>query len=105
MIGNNRYSNKPPPVKPRKVVYIDGAWDMFHVGHVEILKKARAQGDYLLVGVFNDSLVNQKRGLNYPVLNLYERVLSVLQCRYVWTTSLRRPHVVQTTATVLQRKH
>ena len=77
------YSSRPPPVMPKKIVYIDGGWDMFHPGHVQILQMARARGDYLIVGVFNDAIVNKQRGLNYPVLNLYERVLSVLQCRYV----------------------
>ncbi|KAF0686420.1 Aste57867_21791 [Aphanomyces stellatus] len=71
------------PAPHAKVVYIDGAWDMFHPGHVDILKAAKAQGDYLIVGVHNDAVVNKHRGLNYPIMNLHERVLSVLGCRYV----------------------
>ncbi|CAK4617933.1 hypothetical protein LEN26_019076 [Aphanomyces euteiches] len=74
--------NKEPAPHAR-VVYIDGAWDMFHPGHVDILKVAKAQGDYLIVGVHNDAVVNKHRGLNYPIMNLHERVLSVLGCRYV----------------------
>lgn len=65
------------------VVYIDGAFDMFHAGHVEILKLAKKQGSYLIVGVHNDSVVNSHRGLNYPIMNLHERVLSVLGCKFV----------------------
>ncbi|OQR94192.1 ethanolamine-phosphate cytidylyltransferase [Achlya hypogyna] len=71
------------PAPNARVVYIDGAWDMFHPGHVDILKLAKAQGDYLIVGVHNDAIVNKHRGLNYPIMNLHERVLSVLGCRYV----------------------
>ncbi|EQC30624.1 ethanolamine-phosphate cytidylyltransferase [Saprolegnia diclina VS20] len=71
------------PAPTARVVYIDGAWDMFHPGHVDILKMAKAQGDYLIVGVHNDAIVNKHRGLNYPIMNLHERVLSVLGCRYV----------------------
>uniref|UniRef100_K3WAY2 ethanolamine-phosphate cytidylyltransferase n=1 Tax=Globisporangium ultimum (strain ATCC 200006 / CBS 805.95 / DAOM BR144) TaxID=431595 RepID=K3WAY2_GLOUD len=71
------------PKKTDKVVYIDGAFDMFHAGHVEILKRAKAQGTYLIVGVHNDAVVNAHRGLNYPIMNLNERVLSVLGCKYV----------------------
>jgi ethanolamine-phosphate cytidylyltransferase len=71
------------PKPSDKIVYIDGAWDMFHVGHVETLKAARALGDFLIVGIHNDDMVNAHRGSNYPIMNLNERVLSVLGCRYV----------------------
>ncbi|CAI5738487.1 unnamed protein product [Peronospora destructor] len=71
------------PLKTEKIVYIDGAFDMFHAGHVEILRLAKEQGSYLIVGVHNDSVVNAHRGLNYPIMNLHERVLSVLGCKYV----------------------
>jgi ethanolamine-phosphate cytidylyltransferase len=49
-----RLFSQPPPrpiEKGMKVVYINGGWDMFHAGHASILKKAKALGDYLLVGV------------------------------------------------------
>jgi len=78
------FSQQCKEPKPEdKIVYIDGAWDMFHVGHVETLKAARALGDFLIVGIHNDDLVNTHRGSNYPIMNLNERVLSVLGCRYV----------------------
>lgn len=60
-----------------------GAWDMFHAGHVAILKQARDFGDYLIAGVHSDEVVNAQRGLNMPIMNLNERVLSVLGCAYV----------------------
>ena len=44
-------------------------------------------GDYVIVGVHNDSEVNQRRGNNLPIMNLHERVLSVLGCK-VRTTIL-----------------
>lgn len=71
------------PKPDDKIVYIDGAWDMFHVGHIETLKAARALGDFLIVGIHNDDTVNAHRGSNYPIMNLNERVLSVLGCRHV----------------------
>ncbi|KAJ1879985.1 choline phosphate cytidylyltransferase, partial [Kickxella alabastrina] len=46
-------------------------------------KRAREQGDYLLVGIHDDQTVNSVKGGNFPVMNLQERVLGVLQCRYV----------------------
>lgn len=66
-----------------KVVYVDGSFDLFHIGHVETLKKAKALGDFLIVGVHDDQTVNLHKGSNYPIMNLYERVLNVLAIRYV----------------------
>ena len=62
-------------------VYVDIVGDLFHYGHVGFLKKARALGDYLIVGVHADDLVglNKRR----PILSMDERVASVAGCRYV----------------------
>ena len=62
-------------------VYADMAADLFHYGHVEFLKKARALGDYLLVGVHaDDALESYKRR---PLLTMEERIASVAGCRHV----------------------
>jgi ethanolamine-phosphate cytidylyltransferase len=45
------------------------------------------------VGVHGDALVNQLRGMNLPLMNLHERVLSVLGCRYVDDVLMDAPHV------------
>ena len=65
-----------------RIVYIDGAFDLFHVGHVGILKAARAQGDFLLVGIHSDEEVAARRGPHLPIMGLHERALSVLACRF-----------------------
>eukprot|EP00296_Roombia_truncata_P000089 JP435748.1.p1 GENE.JP435748.1~~JP435748.1.p1 ORF type:complete len:437 (-),score=102.38 JP435748.1:241-1521(-) len=78
----NQFSSGKMPKPGDRIVYINGAWDMFHAAHVEILRKAHELGDFLLVGVMSDQDVNRYRGLNYPILNLHERTLSVLSCRY-----------------------
>ncbi|MCH8186566.1 MAG: adenylyltransferase/cytidyltransferase family protein [Chloroflexi bacterium] len=62
-------------------VYADMVADLFHYGHMRFLKKARAIGDYLLVGIHaDDVLVSYKRR---PILTMEERVASVAECRYV----------------------
>ncbi len=66
-----------------KIVYVDGTWDMFHAGHIKFLENARKEGDYLLVGIYSDAAVNAARGYNYPVMNMNERLLSVLACTHV----------------------
>ena len=85
----------PAPITPKtRVVYINGGWDMFHSGHAKILEKAKQLGDYLLVGIYNDGIVNSKRGGTHPVLNLNERVLSVLACKHVDDVVIDPPYVI-----------
>ncbi|CAN0901303.1 Ethanolamine-phosphate cytidylyltransferase [Linum grandiflorum] len=79
-----QFSNgKQAPRPNARVVYIDGAFDLFHAGHVEILRKAKQLGDFLLVGIHMDHIVREHRGKHYPIMQLHERSLSVLACRYV----------------------
>ncbi|CAM8969762.1 unnamed protein product [Rhodiola kirilowii] len=77
-----QFSNGKGPGPDAHIVYIDGAFDLFHAGHVEILRLARGLGDFLLVGVHTDQTVSAKRGKHRPIMNLHERSLSVLACRY-----------------------
>lgn len=75
--------NARVPGPTDRVVYMAGGWDLFNAGHIAILQAARAQGDYLLVGVHDDHTLNAIRGHGLPILNLYERALSLLGCKYV----------------------
>ncbi len=62
-------------------VYADMAADLFHYGHMAFLERARALGDYLLVGVHSDeALESYKRE---RILTMQERVASVAGCRWV----------------------
>ncbi len=56
---------------------------MFVQGHIAVLKEARKLGTFLLVGIQSDETVNAMRGANLPIMNLHERALGVLSCRYV----------------------
>lgn len=71
----------------RGVFYVDGGFDLFHPGHIEALKKvheiASAEGGAVVVGLHDDKCINTVKGLNYPIMNVFERSLCVLQCRYV----------------------
>ncbi|MBB1293834.1 MULTISPECIES: adenylyltransferase/cytidyltransferase family protein [unclassified Pseudoalteromonas] len=58
-----------------------GTFDIFHVGHINILERAKALGDYLIVGVSSDALNRSKKGRN-PVYSEADRVriISSLRC-------------------------
>jgi len=76
-----QFSDGKSPKEGDKIGYIDGAFDLFHVGHISILEKAKEFCDYLIVGVHEDDVVNKIKGENHPLSNLHERVLGVLSCR------------------------
>lgn len=54
------------------VGYAPGAFDLFHVGHLNLLRRARASCDYLIAGVVSDELCREAKGAQ-PVIPLEER--------------------------------
>ncbi|KAI1481216.1 ethanolamine-phosphate cytidylyltransferase [Daldinia eschscholtzii] len=100
----------PGPKPGQRVVYVDGGFDLFSSGHIEFLRQvvlteeklAEKEGWYdqqsinerigkgadygpvfVVAGVHDDEVINYWKGVNYPIMNIYERGLCVLQCRYV----------------------
>lgn len=97
------------PKPDQRIVYVDGAFDLFSSGHVEFLRcvamaeedeaaargwydgaaKAQRQTQYgydygpafVVAGVHDDESTNYWKGVNYPIMNLLERGLCVLQCK------------------------
>ncbi len=67
--------------KSEITVYTSGSWDMFHVGHLNILEKSRALGDRLVVGVSTDELIAEYKGMP-PVIPFEERlrIVNSLKC-------------------------
>lgn len=62
--------------------YAPGAYDMFHVGHLNILRRAAAECDHLIAGVVTDEVVLAAKG-KAPVVPLAERIEVVRSIRYV----------------------
>lgn len=101
--------NGKPPRPDQRVVYVDGGFDLFSSGHIEFLRqvanleeaKGRESGwfgeaaikrrlaeagedygpAYVVAGVHDDEVINHWKGVNYPIMNIFERGLCVLQCR------------------------
>ncbi|RLV93611.1 Ethanolamine-phosphate cytidylyltransferase [Spathaspora sp. JA1] len=82
--------------KLKRIVYVDGGFDLFHPGHIELLKLLHERGEELnaavVVGLHEDQVINEYKGMNYPIMNLLERSLCVLQCRYVDAIVLGAPY-------------
>jgi len=75
----------------RRVVYVPGVWDLFHVGHVRFLEQAAKHGDFILVGALGDDDVNKRIGRNYPLQTVHERTLALLSCKHVDDVLLGSP--------------
>ncbi|MEX2461042.1 MAG: adenylyltransferase/cytidyltransferase family protein [Paenibacillaceae bacterium] len=69
-------------MKPYKIGYTTGVFDLFHVGHLNILKNAREQCDFLIVGVSTDELV-MKYKKKWPVIPQLERMAIVQSLKFV----------------------
>jgi glycerol-3-phosphate cytidylyltransferase len=69
-------------LKPYKVGYTTGVFDLFHVGHLNILQKAKAECDFLIVGVSTDELVLEYKK-RLPVIPYEERKQIVEGIRFV----------------------
>ena len=68
--------------KKYKVGYTTGVFDMFHIGHLNILKRAKEQCETLIVGVTTDKLCYIRKN-KYPIINETERMEIVGAIRYV----------------------
>ena len=62
--------------------YTTGTFDMFHFGHVNLLKTAKALCDVLIVGVTSDKLCKTQKGKK-TVMNEQERIDVLSACKYV----------------------
>ena len=64
------------------VGYTTGVYDMFHIGHLNVIRKAKEQCDYLIVGVSTDELVQHDKNKT-PVIPYNERAAIVSAIKYV----------------------
>lgn len=68
--------------KKYKIGYTTGVFDLFHIGHLNILKNAKAQCDHLIVGVSTDEVVQSYKDKT-PIIPFDERIEIVEALKYV----------------------
>lgn len=64
-----------------KKIITFGTFDVLHIGHINILKRAKEHGDYLIVGVSSDSL-NFEKKKRYPIYNEIDRIKIIESLKY-----------------------
>ncbi|MDY6954756.1 MAG: D-glycero-beta-D-manno-heptose 1-phosphate adenylyltransferase [Thermodesulfobacteriota bacterium] len=86
----------------KTIVFTNGCFDLLHIGHVQYLEAAKAQGDILVVGLNSDSSVRKIKGPNRPVVPEKERaeVLAALACVDV-VTIFEQPDPLTTIQTIV----
>ena len=67
----------------REIVFTHGSFDLLHIGHIEFLRRSKKMGDYLIVGIDEDDLVKSYKGDHRPIIPLNERMLVLMELRYV----------------------
>lgn len=58
-------------------------FDLFHAGHIMMLKEAKGQCDHLIVGLQTDPTLDRPDTKNKPVQSIFERFVQLQACRYV----------------------
>ena len=69
--------------KGKKIVFTNGCFDILHLGHVEYLNEAKAQGDLLIVAINSDSSVSRIKGPDRPINSEEDRANMLLNLRSV----------------------
>jgi rfaE bifunctional protein nucleotidyltransferase chain/domain len=76
-----------PPAEKKTIVYTYGVFDLLHSGHIALLKEARALGDFLVVGIFTDKVVEGFK--RKPVMGENERLEIVKNLKMVDSAMLQ----------------
>lgn len=66
-----------------KIGFTCSTFDLFHAGHIIMLKEAKQQCDYLIVGLQTDPTIDRPTEKNKPVQSVFERYVQLTACKFV----------------------
>ena len=66
-----------------KVIWTNGCFDVLHRGHIELFKYAKSLGDYLVVGIDDDSRIKKSKGDTRPINCLEDRLEMLRSIKYI----------------------
>ena len=64
-------------------VFVNGTFDVLHLGHIALLNHAKSLGNNLFVGIDSDRRVSEKKGPSRPINTVYERQQMLLNLKSV----------------------
>ncbi len=67
----------------KKIVFTNGCFDILHLGHIELLGKARALGNILIVGLNSDDSIHRIKGIHRPVNSHHARAFTLASLLFV----------------------
>uniref|UniRef100_A0A7S3V1P6 ethanolamine-phosphate cytidylyltransferase n=1 Tax=Aplanochytrium stocchinoi TaxID=215587 RepID=A0A7S3V1P6_9STRA len=86
-------SDEEDQERKEKRVFLEGAFDLMHYGHMNAFRQARAWGTTLIVGVNDDASIEKCKG-TAPIMNNEERMVMVESCKWVDETILGVPYIM-----------
>jgi glycerol-3-phosphate cytidylyltransferase len=66
-----------------KVGFTCSTFDLFHAGHIMMLKEAKTQCDHLIVGLQTDPTIDRPKEKNKPIQSVFERYEQLKSCKYI----------------------
>jgi rfaE bifunctional protein nucleotidyltransferase chain/domain len=69
-------------------IFVNGSFDILHVGHIEMLKYAKSLGDHLHVAIDTDERIREQKGLDRPINPLHNRLAIMGALKSVDTVSV-----------------
>ncbi len=81
-IDEERFKPADKMSKPYRIGYVAGVFDLFHIGHLNLLRRAKEHCDYLIVGVVSDRQVRENKKVE-PFIPFNERLDMVRSCKFV----------------------
>ena len=69
-------------------VFVNGSFDLLHIGHLDLLKYSKSLGNHLHVALDSDRRISEKKGSDRPINNVINRTQLMSSIRYVDSVSI-----------------